>query len=160
MEEIGCVLIYDINVTGIADSITNCKWMDEEYYKVAIPRKDVSINEREKDDHALRLIRLSYKVLQGIQLTFIGNPYPLRHAIERASKVSGAHILGQNLAPHDGMDTSKITQDLTSNNIDPNIPICIVTDEEAFAQGSKNVQVRTIKCLVEVLAYQRETNRI
>ncbi|KAJ8663421.1 hypothetical protein O0I10_000660 [Lichtheimia ornata] len=131
--------MHIMSAKWVADSITNCKWMDEEYYKVAIPRKDV---------------------LQGIQLTFIGNPYPLRHAIERASKVSGAHILGQNLAPHDGMDTSKITQDLTSNNIDPNIPICIVTDEEAFVQESKNVQVRTIKWLIEVLAHQREIIRV
>ncbi|CDH52761.1 predicted protein [Lichtheimia corymbifera JMRC:FSU:9682] len=124
----------------IADSIMNCKWMDEEPYKTAMPRKNV---------------------LQGIQLTFIGNPYPLRHAIERASKVSGAYILAQSPPSQGGIDTSKIIQDLTSNNIDPNITVCIVTDEEeAFVQESKNVQVRTVKWLIEVLAHQREINRI
>ncbi|CDH52765.1 predicted protein [Lichtheimia corymbifera JMRC:FSU:9682] len=102
-------------------------------------------------------------VLQGIQLTFIGNPYLLRCVIERVSKVSGANIWGKRPAWQSRLDASKIVQDLTSNEIDPNITICIVTDEKTFVHKKsklKNAQVRTMRWLIEVLAHQREINRI
>ncbi|KAI7881322.1 hypothetical protein K492DRAFT_206926 [Lichtheimia hyalospora FSU 10163] len=131
-----------ISTTWIADSVANGNWLDEELYTTAIPRKDV---------------------LRDIQLTFIGNAYPLRQAIERISKVSGAQIWGKRPAWQSKRDTSKIVQNLTNDNIDPNITICIVTDEKTFVHKKsklKNAQVRTIRWLVELLAHQRKINRI